>query len=377
MKKHELTIKPTNACNMRCRHCYHFGTNYDDLRISADKVKKMMNIWAQDCDVFEVLWHGGEPTLMGLGFYEEMFEFEEQLKQKLGINIVNIIQTNGVLIDDSWCQLFKYYNVSVGVSFDGPHNDLLRMNTERVYNNISLLRKHDIKNYSCLCVVTKETIDKLVDIYEWFRRNEINYKIIAISKDGLPPDISDLVVDKESYANNLVKGFKRWLFDVDCPIVVSTFLNMALRHLNFVRGVLPKSCSCLHTRVGMDSRGNIFPCGKFYDSKYKIADIDSIDSIDDVLRSPVRNRLLNKIDFHMQNCRKNCKYFPLCYGGCIVAKLSENTLGKVYTDSCCKLSGLFDDIRPMILKLVEDYKHNNVGGYNQKLINTIRQRRLA
>ena len=47
-------------------------------------------------------WHGGEPTLAGIGFFRKVIEIQKKHRPS-GIKIVNGIQTNGILLDENWC----------------------------------------------------------------------------------------------------------------------------------------------------------------------------------------------------------------------------------------------------------------------------------
>ncbi len=62
-------------------------------------------------------WHGGEPLLRPLSFYEKVMKLEQ--KYARGKQIDNCIQTNGTLINDDWARFFHDHGWLVGVSIDG------------------------------------------------------------------------------------------------------------------------------------------------------------------------------------------------------------------------------------------------------------------
>lgn len=47
-------------------------------------------------------WHGGEPALLGLDFFRRVVELEQKHAQ--GHRIENDLQTNGTLLDETWCE---------------------------------------------------------------------------------------------------------------------------------------------------------------------------------------------------------------------------------------------------------------------------------
>ena len=58
-------------------------------------------------------FQGGEPTLAGLPFFEKLVKLQQQYGRN-GQSVANALQTNGVLLDDRWCDLFKSYNWLIG-----------------------------------------------------------------------------------------------------------------------------------------------------------------------------------------------------------------------------------------------------------------------
>ena len=137
-KRIAITLKPTNGCNMRCRHCYHAEEGFDATVMNPEHAKKMMLIASQEYDEIHVVFHGGEPTLWGLENFRSVLDYQKVLSEKAG-NLVfkNSIQTNGLLINDEWMGFLRENKFAIGVSFDGPHNDDLRMNTSKVYANLN------------------------------------------------------------------------------------------------------------------------------------------------------------------------------------------------------------------------------------------------
>ncbi len=119
-------IKPTGSlCNLDCRYCYYLHKK--DLlrgttghRIADDLLEEFIRQYLAEQDVEEVVftWHGGEPALLGLDFYRKVVELQQ--KYGGGKRIKNDLQTNGVLLDDAWCEFLKEHEFLVGLSVDGP-----------------------------------------------------------------------------------------------------------------------------------------------------------------------------------------------------------------------------------------------------------------
>jgi serine-type anaerobic sulfatase-maturating enzyme len=69
--------------------------------------------------VVQVVWQGGEPTLMGLEFFRRSVELVDRYL-KPGQRADYTIQTNGTKLDAEWAGFFKEHEFLVGISIDGP-----------------------------------------------------------------------------------------------------------------------------------------------------------------------------------------------------------------------------------------------------------------
>ncbi|MEZ6123075.1 MAG: radical SAM protein [Planctomycetaceae bacterium] len=115
-------------CNLDCTYCYYL--HREDL-YPGEKQWKMTDsclesfirqyVDAQPPGTPEVTfaWQGGEPTLLGLSFFERCLEIQQQVARP-GMQIRNSLQTNGILLDDDWCRFLLKHDFLVGLSIDGP-----------------------------------------------------------------------------------------------------------------------------------------------------------------------------------------------------------------------------------------------------------------
>ena len=80
--------------------------------------KVIRHVMQQGVATVSLALQGGEPTLMGLPFFERVIELEK----KYGRNqmVGNGLQTNGMLLDEKWARFLKRYDWLVGISLDGP-----------------------------------------------------------------------------------------------------------------------------------------------------------------------------------------------------------------------------------------------------------------
>ena len=121
-----IMAKPTgSACNLNCDYCFFLkkerlypGSNFrmsDDVHEAY--IKQLFE--AHQTPQVTVAWQGGEPTLMGLDFFQRSMELQKKY-QKPGTQVENTFQTNGILLNDEWCRFFHENNFLIGLSLDGP-----------------------------------------------------------------------------------------------------------------------------------------------------------------------------------------------------------------------------------------------------------------
>ena len=122
-----------NSCNLACDYCFYGGKEKPPLRVISDEL--IESFIAQFMEMFSgrirFVWHGGEPLLAGIPFFERAISYENKYL-KSGDRIENLLQTNAVLINDSWAQFFKDNGFRIGVSLDGNQksHDLFRKNRD-------------------------------------------------------------------------------------------------------------------------------------------------------------------------------------------------------------------------------------------------------
>ena len=126
IKSFHLMAKPNGAlCNLSCEYCFYTPKKelYPDTEkgMSDEVLEEYIRQYIDAVKVPEVTfsWQGGEPTLLGVKFFKKAIKYQKK-HQKPGMHIYNTIQTNGILLNEEWCQFFRKNNFLVGISIDGP-----------------------------------------------------------------------------------------------------------------------------------------------------------------------------------------------------------------------------------------------------------------
>jgi uncharacterized protein len=177
-----LIIKPAGAqCNLVCEYCYFLKKEklYKDsnFRMSEEVLETFIRQYLEsqpDGEVF-FTWQGGEPTLMGISFYEKVVTLQRQYA-RTGQTVKNALQTNGHLFDNNWGRFLKENDFLVGLSMDGPAeiHDVHRKNKAgqgthtRALSGLELLKKHGVDTNILACV-SDANVHQPLEVYQYFR----------------------------------------------------------------------------------------------------------------------------------------------------------------------------------------------------------------
>lgn len=329
-----ITIKPTNDCNMRCRHCYHAEEGFSPVSMKIEYARKMLLVASREYEEIHVVFHGGEPTLWGIDNFRNVLRYEDELmKSRPGLVIKNAIQTNGVLFDEEWIRLFREYKFVIGISFDGPHNDDLRMQTEKVYDNMLMLKEKGIR-FGALCVESGLSIKNLKDTYDWFNREGINFKVIALFMSGEAKEHSELELDINEYVDEVVKMYRYWLFDQECRVSVKTFED--LLKVSDKLYCIQYGGSCIHNRICLNPNGDLYPCGRPYTDDFILGNIEDLELISEAFASSAYVKLVEISAERARQCREKCEYFGVCKGGCVSSAIMEGSFEKIDNVTCVR-----------------------------------------
>ncbi len=180
---HVMTKPIGPICNLDCKYCFYLEKERlypgkSNWRMADDVLDQYIRQYIESQDVPEITfaWQGGEPTLLGVDFFRRVVAIEQ--KYANGKRIANAFQTNGTLLDDAWCELFRENGFLIGLSIDGPrkYHDRYRVDKQgkstfdSVCAGMQLLKKYGI-DFNTLCVVNRFNSKSPLEVYQ-FLANE-------------------------------------------------------------------------------------------------------------------------------------------------------------------------------------------------------------
>ncbi len=323
-----LLIKPASAvCNLDCAYCFYLDREADpykalpDRKMTDETLERLVDnflFYSYPNSVFA--FQGGEPTLAGLGFFEKLVELQKRYGRD-GQNVSNALQTNAIVIDEGWCDLFREYNWLLGVSCDGPQeiHDLYRFNKggrgtwKQVMKGIETLRKKNVE-FNILCVLSQANVDKPKELYRFFFKELGLDNVQYIPLSEFHPDGSRMpfTITPEQYGKFLCETFDLWWPDRR-KNRIRFFDNLA----EALAGIKPGTCTMHDTcdsYLVVEYNGDIYPCDFFVESSWKLGNIN-LDSWSEIARRKRRYEFSQVKTIPHEECQK-CEYRSVCKQGC-------------------------------------------------------------
>lgn len=293
-----------------------------------------------------VAWQGGEPTLMGLEFFRHSIDLVEKYR-KPGQIVRHAIQTNGLLLDDEWCALFKQHSFLVGLSVDGPrevhdtyHVDRGGTGTfDRAMRAWQLLCKHGV-DFSIVCTVNAANQKYGRAVYRFLRDalGARSMQFVPIVERQAGDGVTARSVGARQYGRFLVEIFEEWVRNDVGEVYVRLFDET-------LEGFFGRHKLCIHAPTcgqgpALDCNGDLYSCDRFVQPRYRLGNVHKTRLLD-LAASPAQLEFGDaKRDTLTAQCR-NCAVLSLCNGGCPKDRFAISRDGEAGQNYLCAGLELF------------------------------------
>ena len=323
-----LLIKPTSAdCNLRCTYCFYLEKSQlypqeSRHRMSDAVLERVIQSYMEtDQEVYSFGWQGGEPTLMGLQFFEKVVEFQKKYGRR-GVTVANGLQTNATLIGDSLASHLARYRFLVGCSLDGPgdiHNryrvNHLGVNTHsRVIQGIQTLKQYGVAS-NILVLVSQANVHRAGEVYRYLVENGHLYHqyipCVEFDDNGKPLPFS---ISGEEWGRFMCELFDAWYPDDVNTVSIRHFDSILSKLVDGTDTVCTMGRNCCQYFV-VEYNGDIYPCDFFVEPALKLGNIMNT-SWQELLESPAYLEFgAQKKDWN-RAC-ESCGSVELCAGDCL------------------------------------------------------------
>ncbi|SET78252.1 uncharacterized protein SAMN04487821_12235 [Enterococcus malodoratus] len=371
MKHISVLIKPASSlCNIRCKYCFYADiSSLRDVRsygkMTDDTTQKMIaNLYLdlEDGDELTLAFQGGEPTLAGIGYFEKLAELVEQQTKRVTVHYA--IQTNGMVINQRWCRLFKRYNFLIGLSIDGSpiYHDLNRLDIKgrstyhRVMATKKLFDDYQI-DYNILCVLTNQLAKEAKKVFRFLQENHIRYVQFIPCLDELNAENrSSYALTPQRFATFYQQLFKLWFKELEKGNYISIKLFDDLVHL-FARKQV-NACGLLgncQVQYVIEADGSVYPCDFYVLDEYRMGYIQE-KGLRELFEQDITKKFLCERSADTKLCM-DCPFKNYCGGGC------KRMKDAVYVDEQKEMCGyqvLLNTLVPKISAILECLQQQTV-----------------
>lgn len=334
MPASSILIKPSSAnCNINCKYCFYkcLSSNRDrySLGFMSESVLEQLikNAISYAEGSLTFAFQGGEPTLIGLDFYEKAIDLQKKYLKASNKNLVieNTLQTNGILIDEHWARFLHEHHFLVGLSLDGPRkiHDSARVDEagngtfDRLMRTVGLFREYQV-DFNILTVITEQATKKASALYQFYKRNGFEYIQLIPCMDEIKRNdckqSNPYAVTPESYGQFLCEMFDLWYDDFRKGDImdIRMFSNLAQMAIGFPAEECGMNgrCNCYFV---VEGDGSVYPCDFYCMDQYKLGSVKT--DFQKMYESPQAQKFMSATD-HIDDRCKNCEFFQLCRGGC-------------------------------------------------------------
>jgi uncharacterized protein len=363
----QIFIKPIGAaCNLGCSYCYYLGKAQlypkgNTARMPHDILEAYINqhIQASPDSTIRFSWHGGEPTLLGLDYFQNIVEIQKRYRPA-NKQIINGIQTNGTLLTEDWCRFFVKHGFSIGLSLDGPQemHDRYRLTKQggpthkQALRGYHLLQQHGLTP-DILCVVNAHNVQYPSQVYGFFKQIKARYiGFLPLvepqddAEDGVTPD----TVPAKAFGQFLCTIFDAWKEQDIGKIQVQIFEEAAKTAFNQEHELCIFRKTCGDVPV-LEHNGDFFSCDHFVDLEHRLGNIQDAPLIDLLEDPELISFGQNKWTALPRYCR-TCDVLAMCYGECPKNRFiqtPDHEEGLNYL--CAGYKHFFNHCRPFVKQL--------------------------
>ena len=329
----QVIAKPIGPiCNLDCTYCFYLQKE----KMYEQKQVTVKSDWVMQDDVLEAfiqqkiqsngfseetfVWQGGEPTLLEIDYFRKIVELQKKYNNGKIIN--NSIQTNGLLLNDDWCEFFTENNFLVGISIDGPRDmhDKYRVDKgsvptfEKVIHGINLLKKHQVE-FNTLTTVHRWNSAYSLEIYNFLKDIDSRYmQFIPIVEKNEKFVATEWSVQPEQFGKFLISIFDEWIRNDVGNIFVQTFDTSLESWYGQPSSLCIFNETCGYAPV-IEHNGDIYSCDHYVYPENKVGDILN-DSLQSIMQTQQQLEFgTDKRDTLPQFCR-DCKFRFACHGEC-------------------------------------------------------------
>ena len=270
-----VILKATERCNSNCYYC--------DVVVKAGRGGSMpLEVLEQALirtneylerhpdETVELLWHGGEPLLLGPEYFRRAWELQRRRCPATLSRITHNIQTNLTCFTEAFVEVFRLLGItSVGTSYD-PEPHLRGPGPDRnssAYNRdflraLAVLERHGF-GWGVIYVVTRRSLECPADVFHFLTNLRLSGGVSLNPVLVYDEARRDIAITPEEHAEFLGAIFPLWWAHRDRYPDVEPFKSLVT---NIIEGGTSLGCvdsgSCTYQHINIAPNGETSQCGR-------------------------------------------------------------------------------------------------------------------
>ncbi|HVJ08425.1 MAG TPA: anaerobic sulfatase maturase [Acidisarcina sp.] len=383
---HILTKPIGPICNLDCSYCFYLeketlypGTSQWSMSPEVLDRYIQQYIQQQDTSTINFAWQGGEPTLLGIDYFRQVFALQQKYAE--GKQITNAFQTNGVLLNDAWGELFAKNRVLVGISIDGPRrlHDRYRVDKggqptfDRVFRGIHFLKKHAVE-FNTLTTVHAGNVGHPLEVYDFLRRSGSGFiQFIPIAeraavspvselklvspRNSSPADVTPWSVDPAAYGEFLCAIFDEWILNDVGQIFVQLF-DVSLEMWVGMQSSLCVFRPTCGSALAIEHNGDVYSCDHFVYPENRLGNIME-KNLRAMVDSPQQQQFGQEKATTLPNYCRECEVRFACNGECPKHRFATTPDGEPGLNYlCAAYKRFFTHVDPAMKLMADELAHS-------------------
>jgi len=389
-----VLAKPTGAaCNLACAYCYFLEKERlypgSDFRMSEEILEAFIGqyIRAQRVPEAVISWQGGEPTLMGLDFFRRSVEIAQE-KAPRGMRVSHTLQTNGMLLDDAWCEFLCEHGFLVGLSVDGPRelHDVYRRDKggggtfERAERAARLMQRHGV-DFNVLCAVSAANAVHPLEVYRFFRDGlgvewiQFIPIVERVNRDGSTllqqgDTVTGRSVDPAQWGDFLIAVFDEWVRRDVGKMFVNYFEAAAASWTGAGTAMCITDETCGRA-LALEHNGDLYACDHFVEPDYLLGNIMETPMFELVSSDVLRRFGEDKRD-SLPLCCRECEVLFACRGECPKNRFLRTPGGEEGLNYLCRGYKAFFTHAGPVMRVMADLLRK--GRYADEIMDIVKAR---
>ena len=210
-------------------------------------------------------------------------------------------------------RVIKKNHIGVGISYDGPVNDITRRSTEKFLRTNEVLRQNEIP-FGIISVISGLNVHDLPQLYKHMRdlRRSVQLNHYVNTAENAPKELN---MSAQEYIDAMKELFDIWISDENGCIEVDPFARL-IRDVYHGRSSLCARSSCMRNWFCMEANGNLTPCDRDFPEEYHYGHVFDYQDIREIYSSDGFLRLMQAAITRREKCSSACDVYSLCEGGC-------------------------------------------------------------